>query len=192
MSNDLQVTEAVVEVYEKMELFGDGPKAHELSNVIKEHALLGTGAGLIPVPGLDLVAIAANIWTMYVRINNVVGVSFGDNVLKSIASGVIANVVSTIPGIALAVGAGVILKIFPGIGTVGGMAVQAAANVALMYVAGKVYLKSLELLIHSGKPLTEENIKMAAQQTSKDKAFVKSAYAEGKKVAKESASKNSQ
>jgi hypothetical protein len=63
------------------------------------------------------------------------------------------------------------------------MAIGAATNVAVMYVAGKVYLKSLEVLIHSGKPLTEENIKMAAQQTSKDKAFVKSAYAEGKKVA---------
>jgi hypothetical protein len=52
------------------------------------------------------------------------------------------------------------------------------------YVAGKVYLKSLEVLIHSGKPITEENIKKVTEQTSKDKAFVKNAYAEGKEVAK--------
>ncbi|MBR8836810.1 MAG: hypothetical protein DSM106950_23040 [Stigonema ocellatum SAG 48.90 = DSM 106950] len=42
----------------------------------------------------------------------------------------------------------------------------------------------LEVLILSGQPLTEENIKMAAEQTSKDKAFVKSAYAEGEEVAR--------
>ena len=151
--------------------------------MIKEHALLGTAAGVIPIPGADVAAMVANIWTMYVRINKVVGVSFGDNVLKSIASGVIANLASVIPGIIVAMGASVLLKLIPGIGTVGGMAVGAAANVAVMYVAGKVYLKSLEVLIHSGKPLTDENIKVAAQQASKDKAFVKSAYAEGKKVA---------
>lgn len=170
--------------YENLELFGDGHKAHELSKVIKEHALLGTAAGLIPVPGADLAALAANTWIMYTRINEVVGVSFGDNLLKSIASGVIANLASFIPGIALAVGAETLLKFIPGIGTAGGMVIGAAANVAVMYVAGVVYLKSLEVLIHSNKPLTEENIKMAVEQTSKDKAFVKSAYAEGKEVAR--------
>lgn len=170
--------------YESLELFGDGAKAHELSNVIKQHALAGFASGLIPVPGLDIAALVANTWTMYVRINNVVGVSFGDNALKSIASGVFANLVSVIPSIAVAIGVETLLKFIPGMGTVGGMAVGAAANIAVTYVAGVVYLKSLEVLIHSGKPLTEENIRMATEETSKDKAFVKKAYTEGKEVAK--------
>jgi uncharacterized protein (DUF697 family) len=184
MSLDHTLAHGAHKAYENLQLFGDGPKARELSNVIKQHALLGTATGLIPVPGADLVALVANTWTMYVRINKAVGVSFGDNVLKSIASGVIANLASLIPGIAIAIGAETLLKFIPGIGTAGGMAVGAAANIAVMYVAGKVYLKSLEVLLHSGKPLTEENIKMASEQTSKDKTFVKSAYAEGKDVAK--------
>jgi len=182
MSLDHVIGHNAIKAYESLELFGDGPKAHELSNLIKQHALLGTAAGMIPVPGVDLAALAANTWTMYVRINKVVGVSFGDNALKSIASGVFANLVSLIPGIALAMGASVLLKLFPGVGTAGGVAVGAAANVGATYVAGRVYLKSLEVLIHSGKPLTEENIRSAAEQTSKDKAFVRSAYAEGKKI----------
>lgn len=184
MSLDHTLVHGAKNAYENLQLFGDGPKARELSDVIKQHALLGTAVGLIPVPGADLAALAANTWTMYVRINNVVGVSFGDNILKSIASGVIANLASLIPGIALAVGAETLLKFIPGIGTAGGMVIGAAANVAVMYVAGQVYLKSLEVLIHSGKPLTEENIKRVAEQTSKDKTFVKGAYAEGKEVAK--------
>ncbi|MBK1986785.1 hypothetical protein A0J48_004375 [Sphaerospermopsis aphanizomenoides BCCUSP55] len=183
MSNHI-IFHAAKEGYENLQLFGDEPKARELSNVIKQHALLGTAAGIIPVPGADIAALVANTWTMYVRINNVVGVSFGDNVLKSIASGIIANLASLIPGIALAIGTGSLLKFIPGIGTAGGIVVAAAANVAVMYVAGNVYLKSLEILIHSDKPLTEENIKMAAEQISKDKDFVEKAYAEGKEVAK--------
>jgi uncharacterized protein (DUF697 family) len=170
--------------YESLELFGNGAKAHELSNIIKQHALLATGAAFIPVPGVDLAAMAATVWTMYVRINEAVGVSFGDNILKSIASGVIANLASVIPGVAIAIGAETLLKFIPGIGTAGGIAVGVAANIAVMYVAGVVYLKSLEVLIHSNKPLTEENIKMATEQTSKDKAFVKKAYTEGKEVAR--------
>lgn len=166
--------------------FFEGPMAHELSNVIKQHALAGTAIGFIPVPGADLAAMVANTWTMYVRINKIVGISFGDNALKSIASGIIANLASVIPGVIVAIAAGSLLKFFPGIGTAGGIAVAAVANVAVMYVAGKVYLKSLEVLIRSKKPLTEENIKQAAVQTSKDKAFVKSAYAEGKKIAESS------
>jgi len=168
--------------------FFNGPKAHELSNVIKQHALAGTAIGFIPVPGADVAAMVANTWTMYVRINKIVGVSFGENALKSIASGIIANLASVIPGVMVAIGAGSLLKIFPGIGTAGGIAVAAVANVVVMYVAGKVYLKSLEMLIRSRRPLTEENIKQAAAETSKDKAFVKSAYAEGRKVAKSSGS----
>ena len=169
-----------LQAYKDIQLCDD----HELSEVIKQHALLGTAAGMIPIPGADLAALVANTWTMYVRINNVVGVSFGDNVLKSIASGVIANLASLIPGIALAVGAGTLLKFIPGIGTVGGMVIGAAANVAIMYVAGMVYVKSLEVLIHSDQPLTEKNVKRMTEQISKDKEFVESAYAEGKEVAK--------
>jgi uncharacterized protein (DUF697 family) len=167
-----------------MELFGNGTKAHELSNLIKQHSIAGFASGFIPVPGLDLAALVANTWTMYVRINNVVGISFSDNALKSIASGVFANLVSVIPSIAVLLGVETALKFIPGIGTLGGMAIGAAGNVAVTYVAGKVYLKSLEVLIHSGKPITEENIKKVTEQTSKDKAFVKNAYAEGKEVAK--------
>jgi uncharacterized protein (DUF697 family) len=184
MSNDMHMAHAVHKMYEEIELFGEGQKAKELTNVIKQHAIAATATGFIPVPGLDVLAVVANIWTMYVRINDVVGVSFSENVLKSIASGVIANLASTIPAIALTVGAGSLLKLLPGIGTAGGIAIAVTANIAVIYVAGKVYLKSLEVLLQSGKPLTEENLKEVVTQMSKDKDFVKSAYNEGEDVAK--------
>ncbi len=171
--------------YKDLELLGHGAKQHEVSEIIKQHALLGTAAALIPVAGADLAALAANTWTMYVRINKAVGVSFSDNALKSIASGILGNLATVIPGVMLALGAETLLKLIPGIGAAGGIVVGAAANVAVMYVAGRVYLKSLEVLMHSGRPLTEENIRQAAKEATADSAFVKSAYAEGKTLAKE-------
>jgi uncharacterized protein (DUF697 family) len=181
-----QMTRAVTHLYKEVELFGDGPKARELSNIIKQHALAATGIALIPIPGADIAALLANTWTMYVRINSAVGVSFGENALKSIASGVLANLASAIPGLAVGALAGSVLKFLPGVGTIGGFAVGAAANVAVLYVAGKVYLKALEALLRSGRSLTEENIRQAARDVAADKAFVRAAYAEGRDATKNS------
>jgi uncharacterized protein (DUF697 family) len=184
MEGGHQVAHVVKHMYEHVEFFGHGPKAKELSDIIKQHALAATGIAFIPVPGLDVAAVVANIWVMYARINDAVGVSFGENVLKSIASGVVANLVSAIPAATLGLVAGSILKFIPGLGTIGGIAVEAAANVAMLYVAGKVYLKSLEVLINRKQPLTEENIKRASKDVTKDGEFIKAAYTEGKDIAK--------
>lgn len=186
MGSDLRMIHDVVHVYQEVELFGDGPKARELTSIVKQHALAATGIAFIPIPGMDLAALVANLWTMYVRINGALGVSFGDNALKSIAGGIFANVISTVPALGISALAGSALKFLPGLGTAGGIAVGAVANIATLYVAGRVYLKSLEVLLNSGKPLTEDNVKDAAKNVAKDKAFIKAAYAEGKDTAKDS------
>lgn len=180
---DHTIVHAVRHLYD-VELFGNGAKAKELTEIIKQHALAATGIAFIPVPGLDIAAVVANIWTMYARINAAVGVSFRENALKSIASGICANLVSAVPAAVLGALAGSVLKFIPGIGTIGGIAVEAAANIAMLYVAGKVYLKSLQVLLRRNQPLTEENMKEAAREVTKDKAFVKAVYAEGKNVAR--------
>lgn len=185
-----QIVHAVQQGWEHLEFFGKGTRAHELTEVVKQHALLGVAAGMIPIPGADLAALAANTWTMYVRINNVVGISFSENALRSVASGVIANLATAIPGVLIAEAAGSFLKLIPGIGTLGGIAVQAAANVAVLYVAGTVYIKALEKLVVGGHLLTEENVKRAAAETARDTDFVKEAYSEGKNVASEAHKKS--
>ncbi|HLZ89317.1 MAG TPA: hypothetical protein VKQ52_18810 [Puia sp.] len=184
MGADEHMIEGAKALYEKLELFGNGSRAHELSAVVKQHALLGVGVAAIPVPGLDIVALGVNTWTMYVRISEIVGVSFGEHALKAIASGVIANLASVIPGLALGLGAEGLLKMIPGVGTLGGMAVGAVVNVGIMYASGKVYVKALEKLVNKGLPLTEENIAKEAHDASKEKSFVTEAYKEGKTLAK--------
>jgi uncharacterized protein (DUF697 family) len=189
MSHDKHIAHTVVELYKEVDLFGEGEKARELSSVVKQHALAGVGIAMIPVPGADLAALAVNTWTMYVRINKVLGISFADNALKSIASGVVGNIVSTLPALALGLAAEGIFKFIPGIGTIGGMAIGAAINVGVMYAAGKVYIKTLEKLLNSGRPLTEDNVTAEAKNTARDKDFVNEVYKEGKEFGKANAKK---
>jgi uncharacterized protein (DUF697 family) len=179
------VIHAVKHGFEHLEFFGDGARAHELTEVVKQHALIGVGAGMIPIPGLDIAALVANVWGMYARINKVLDISFSENALKSIASGVLANIAAVLPGALIARVAGSFVKLIPGLGTIGGMAISAATNVAIMYVMGKVYIKSLEILVLKGSALTEDNLKKAAAEAAKDKNFVAEAYAEGKEAAKD-------
>lgn len=171
---------------EYLGLFGDSPKGKELEHIVIQHSAIGSAAAFIPVPGADIAAIVANIWAMYARINDAVGVSFSENFLKSVASGIISNVISIVPAAALAIGAETIMKFFPGLGTGGGIALGLAANAALMYAAGSIYIMSLGVLVNSGEPLTEENIKHVVEKTSQDKDFVKRVYERGKSVAKKS------
>ena len=183
--HDTHIAKEVTHLYKDLELFGSGEKARELSDVVKQHALLGIAAAMIPIGGLDYAALAANTWAMYARINKVVGVDFGENAMKSIASGVIANIVSLLPAAALGLAAEGILKYIPGIGTIGGIAIGAVVNVGVMYAAGKVYLKALEKLLNSGAPLTEDNISEAAKNAAKEKSFVSDSYKEGKEIGKQ-------
>ncbi len=183
--HDAHIVKEVAHLYKGLQLFGAGEKAKELSDVVKQHALLGIAAAMIPIGGLDMVALAANTWTMYARINKTVGVDFGENAMKSIASGVIANIVTLLPAAALGLAAEGILKYLPGIGTAGGIAIGAIVNVGIMYAAGKVYLKALQKLINNGEALTEDNISEAARKMAKEKSFVKDAYKEGKEIGKQ-------
>ena len=156
----------------------------KLSETVIQHATAGTAISLVPVPVLDLAALVGNIWVMYARLNEAVHISFSENFLKSIASAVITNVLSVLPTLGIAAGAGSILKAFPGIGTTSGIMIGFIANVCIMYVAGMIYVKSLTTLANSGKALTEENIKQATRQVSKDKKFIRSRYEKGKLLAK--------
>ncbi|RKR85768.1 uncharacterized protein (DUF697 family) [Mucilaginibacter gracilis] len=185
--HDKHIAHTVVDLYKEVDLFGSSAKARELSDVVKQHALAGLAIAMIPIPGADLAGLAVNTWTMYVRINKVLGISFAENALKSIASGVIGNIVSTLPALALGLAAEGLFKFIPGIGTIGGMAIGAAVNVGVMYAAGKVYIKSLEKLLNNGQPLTEDNIATAAKDTAKEKGFVSEVYKEGKAFGKANA-----
>ena len=105
----LHVSEKLVKMLDET---ADNCLPKEIANVVKTHSKLAVGSAWIPVPGADVAAGAAVIWGMYVRINNKLGIPFGENIMKSIGSGVATNLASylAMTGVASAI------KFIPGIG----------------------------------------------------------------------------
>ena len=109
----------LVELLDKQ---ADAMLPKDIADVVKLHSKLAVGSAWIPVPGADVAAGAATIWTMYTRINSKLGVSLKENILKTIASGVATNLASyaAMAGVASA------LKFIPGIGSIGGAVLMSA------------------------------------------------------------------
>lgn len=142
----------------------------EIVDVVKLHSKLAVGSALIPVPGADVAASAANIWTMYGRVNSKVGVSVKDNVLKTVGSGVVANLASYM---AMA-GLGSAIKVLPGLGTVAGTALMSASLYAVTLASGYIYVKALTLLANKGNgDIDITQIDSAVKEILKNKEVLK-------------------
>lgn len=151
----------------------------EIADVVKLHSKIAVGAAWIPIPGLDIAAAAGNIWTMYVRINNKLGFSVKDNVLKTIASGVATN----LAGYVAMSTASSLLKFIPGLGTVGGAIAESACMYALLLCSGYVYMKALcTLAKKQGPNMNLDGLGDAVKEVlNNNKSFLKSFMEDAKK-----------
>jgi uncharacterized protein (DUF697 family) len=144
MSHLLHLAKELVEVLDRQ---AESSLPQEIADVVKLHAKLAVGSALIPIPGADVAAGAATIWTMYLRINDKIGMKFGESLLKTIASGVATNLAS----FAAMSAVGSFLKCIPGLGTIAGAAVMAASLYAITLTSGYIYLKALTSMLRDKK-----------------------------------------
>ncbi len=144
----------------------------KLVGIVRLHSGIAVGTVMIPVPGADIAAAAANIWTMYARINSDLGLPFGENVIKSVAAGVATNLGSAAAAL-LVVGSA--MKLVPGLGSFGGAALMAATIYGLTTVSGIVYLRALAALAERTNlaTATEADLKAATESAMKDKQEMK-------------------
>lgn len=163
-----------------------GEDAKKAVETIRQHSYISATCGVLVIaPGVDILAFVANTWTMYARINSALGISLSKNILKSVASAIGTNVLSIIPGMILGSVGGSILKIFPVLGTAGGMAVTGATFYAISTVMGWTYLKAIMFLVSSNAPINEKNLKVATNKVAKDKDFIREIYNSAKSDFKE-------
>jgi len=177
MSSYAHLAHVAKELVEAMDRGADQMLPAEIADVVKLHSKLAVGSAWVPVPGLDVAAGAATIWSMYVRINNKIGLSFGDNVLKTIASGVATNLVSyaAMSGVASA------LKFIPGIGTLGGGLILSAALYGITLCSGYVYLKALLLLAkRNDGQISANGLEGAVKEVLKEESVLKNFIKEAK------------
>lgn len=183
MNSDQKLLKAAVKLVKLMDKEAENLLPSEIVDVVKLHSKLAVGSAWVPVPGLDVAAGAATIWTMYGRINNKIGLPFGENVMKSIASGVATNLASylAMSGVASA------LKFIPGFGTIGGAAIASVALYALTLASGYVYLEALcklcekKDLNHISINDVSESVNNVLSNNSEIKEFINEAKKEYKK-----------
>ena len=169
-SGYVELYEAAVALVTVLDKTAEQLLPQEIVDVVKLHSKLAVGSALIPVPGADVAAGAANIWTMYGRVNSKVGISIRDNVLKTVGSGVVTNLASYM---AMA-GLGSAIKAIPGLGTITGTALMSASLYAVTLASGYIYVKALTLLANKGNGSIDiTQIDSAVKDILKNKEVIK-------------------
>lgn len=155
----------------------------KLASIVKTHSGLAVASALIPIPGADVAAAAANIWTMYGRINSELDLPFEENLIKSVAAGVATNLGGAVVGLMVA---GSALKFFPGVGSVGGAAIMGATIYGVTLVSGIVYMRALTALANRKNmtDVTASDLKAATEAEMANKAELKEMIKEGRKAYK--------
>jgi uncharacterized protein (DUF697 family) len=149
-------------------LVSDKEKAERIVN---KHVLWSVGAGLVPLPVLDIVAVTAIQIDMLRQIAAEYGVSFSETAGKAWVSALAGNVVARVGANAL--------KLIPGIGTVLGGVSGAVVAGASTYAIGQVALTHFEsggtfadLDMNAARRVYDQEIKrgkQVAEDLSRDK-----------------------
>lgn len=108
----------------------------------KGAAAVGVASGWVPGAGGTIAAVtsAGFIWSMYLRINDKIGLSVSENILKTLASGVATNLAAYAVG---SIAITTVLSFLPFIGNVGASVIAGSIAFAITIVSAGVYLTML-------------------------------------------------
>lgn len=168
MSSDFTLIQNCMKAAEMVSGAADSHLPGKLADIVKTHAGIAVAAAFIPIPGADVAAAGANIWTMYYKINKELGISFKENALKSIATGVATNLGAAA---AMVLAVSTALKFIPGLGTFTGGALMAATIYGITVTAGIVYMKVISNLFgkNSNAAVSESDLEEAINEATSDK-----------------------
>ena len=175
-----QLIQAAIELTQALDRMADVHLPEKLAGIVKTHAGIAVGSAFIPVPGADMVAAASNIWTMYVRINKELDLPFAENLIRSIATGVLTNLGAA--ALAYMV-VGSAFKLIPGLGSLSGAAILSATIYGVTITSGIVYMKAVSRLLKNGKKgqqVDEESLKWAIEEIMDDDESVQNILASAK------------
>lgn len=143
----------------------------QAKQVVKNYMWWSMGAGLIPVPFIDLAAVSGVQLKMLKDISELYGIEFSQNKGKSIVTALIGSVVPNSLSFGMV---GSMLKAIPGIGTVLGTASFSIFAGAATYAIGKVFIQHFE----SGGTFLNFN-------PTEVKEYFAELYKEGQNIAKD-------
>src|SRR5262245_64875519 len=106
------------------------------SRLVDRFALWGAGAGLIPIPLVDVATVAGVQIQMLRRLSQIYDVPFSENRGKSVIAGLLGAAIPATSGMGMAS----ILKAVPLIGTPIGSLMMPALSAGATYAIGKVFI----------------------------------------------------
>lgn len=169
MATVLEIYDAakkVVAAYNKFNSVAVEVLPEDIEKIVLRHAKIAFATAFIPIGGLDVVAATANIWTMYVNINNALGLKFSDHLIKSLGSAIVSNIVQNV-GLMAVIAA---LKWNPLSWPVS-VAILTSALYALTVVSGWIYLTALANMAQY-----DNDVKASVKATLKYQTDIKRLY----------------
>jgi uncharacterized protein (DUF697 family) len=119
----------------------DEERDAQASQLVDRFSIWSGAAGLIPVPLLDMAAVAGVQLQMLRRLSEIYGVPFTENRGKSIIASLAGAIIPASTATTTAMGVGSMLKAFPGVGTVVGALSMPVFSAGVTYVIGKVFIQ---------------------------------------------------
>jgi uncharacterized protein (DUF697 family) len=143
--------------------------ASKADSLIKEHMLAACAVSIVPVPVLDMAAIAGVQMNMVRKLAALYGKSFSESPVRSaivgLAGGMFGESAALIAGASFA-------KLVPGVGSMLGMVTMPVVVGATTYAVGRVFLRHFE----QGGSVDD-------MSTAKMRGYYKQQFAKGKEVA---------
>ena len=155
LSEIYDVAKKAIAAFKKIDSVASDVLPEDIEKIVLRHARIAVATGFIPIGGLDVAAATANVWPMYISINNAIGVKFSENIMKSVGSAVMANIVQNLGVMGIAA----LLKWNP-ISYPVSVAIMASILYALTIVSGWIYLKALANMAEQ-----DEDINSSIKQT---------------------------
>ncbi|MBR6284686.1 MAG: hypothetical protein IKR25_10385 [Muribaculaceae bacterium] len=137
----------------------------QIVDVVNKHGKLAAGAGLVPVPGADLVMGTANTVKMFKSINTTLGIGSNDLDFKTITSTLLSQFAARFATTGVANS----LKFIPGVGQVTGALMSSALQYVMALSAGYVYFNALSTLVDGNGNITLNKLGDAIKTTLADK-----------------------
>jgi uncharacterized protein (DUF697 family) len=111
------------------------------SQLVDRFSLWSGAAGLIPLPLIDMVAVGGVQLQMLRKLSDIYGVSFSDNMGKSVIASLAGALIPASTATTTAMGVGSLLKGLPGIGTAVGALTMPVYSAGATYIIGKVFIQ---------------------------------------------------
>lgn len=111
-------------------------RKEQAQKIVQNHMLFAGGAGLVPIPGVDMVAVAAVQIEMLRQLSSLYEHTFSENQIKNYLSAFTGGILARLGSSAL--------KGIPVIGTALGSATMALTSSASTYAIGQVFVSHYE------------------------------------------------